>query len=868
MLILILPFTFFYACSNSTSQMPNEIELKQGWHIRSSENLDMSGQEISLPDIELNDWFSARVPSTVLGTLVENDVYKDPFYNKNLDTIPSDAFNTSWWYRCEFEISEDFLRDTVRLEFNGINYRANVWLNGSKIGSADNLAGAFRMFILDITKNVITGKNVLAVEVFPPKKGEFTIGFVDWNPPPPDNNMGIWRPVILHMEGPVTINFPFVQSTIDIESLSRAELVISSTLTNHSDQSISGLLSAEFDGCFISRDIVLEPKSQKTIKFNPNEHQELIIQNPRLWWPNNLGSPELYDLNLKFLIDEKVSSQKGVRFGIREVKDFINQEGHRGYMINGKKVLIRGAGYVDNLFLDDDDRTLENKIKYAVHLNLNTLRLEGFWGTSQKLYDLCDEHGILLMAGWSCHWEWEGYAGKECDEFGGIKTQEEMDLIARSFQDQILWLRNHPSIFVWAVGSDKLPRPELENKYREVLRLHDQTRPYLAATKGLTSEISGETGVKMEGPYDYVPPIYWFEDTEYGGAYGFNTETGPGPQPPPLESIKKMIPPDHLWPIDDYWNYHCCRGEFDNLDLFTEALDQRYGKSQNVEEYLRKAQAASYETMRAMFEAFAAHKFISTGVIQWMYNSAWPALNWQLFDYYLMPNGAFYGAKKACRPIHILYNYQDKGIYFNNDHWRRLDNYTAEMQIYNDQSQLLKEEKKTVSLDPNSSYRIKGLEITERPGLTFLFLKLLDETGHQVSDNVYWLPKKDDVLDYPASTWYVTPIKEYADLTALNSLPESQINVTENIVSSEDKFTLSAVVENVSDKIAFFIELSVLGDQSQSSILPIFWEDNYIILRPRESRTVTASFSGKDLKGENPVLKVCGWNTSSVKKTE
>jgi len=724
------------------------------------------------------------------------------------------------------------------------------------------------MFILNITKNVITGKNVLAVEVFPPQPGEFSIGFVDWNPAPPDNNMGIWRPVFLHLAGEVTIDFPFVWSQVDTESLSKAELFISSTLTNYTDRSVSGLLSAEFNGRSINQEVVLDPESQKNVQFSPDEYQELIIQNPRLWWPNNLGSPELYELNLKFHINEKVSSHKSVRFGIREVRDFINQEGHRGYMINGKKVLIRGAGYVDNLFLNDDDRTLEAKVKYAEHLNLNALRLEGFWGTSQKLYDLCDAHGIMLLAGWSCHWEWEGYAGKECDEFGGIKTQEEMGLIARSLQDQILWLRNHPSIFVWALGSDKLPRPELEKKYHEILKAYDQSRPFLAATKGLTSEVSGETRVKMEGPYDYVPPIYWFEDTEYGGAYGFNTETGPGPQPPPLESLKKMIPPDHLWPIDDHWNYHCSRGEFDNLDLFTEALDRRYGKSQDVEEYLRKAQAASYETMRAMFEAFAAHKFISTGVIQWMYNSAWPALNWQLFDYYLMPNGAFYGAKKACQPIHILYNYLDKGIYLNNDHWRRLDNYTAEMQIYNDQSQLVKEEKKTESLEPNSSYRINGFEITEGPGLTFLFLKLLDETGHQVSDNVYWLPKKDDVLDYPASTWFVTPIKEYADLTALNSLPEAQINVTENIVASEDKFTLSAVVENVSDKIAFFIELSVLGDQSQSSILPIFWEDNYIILRPRESRTVTASFSGKDLNGENPVLKVSGWNTINVKKTE
>ena len=160
----------------------------------------------------------------------------------------------------------------------------------------------------------------------------------------------------------------------------------------------------------------------------------------------------------------------------------------------------------------------------------------------------------------------------------------------------------------------------------------------------------------MNGPYDYVPPIYWYADTKNGGAFGFNTETGPGPQVPPVESIKKFIPKDHLWPIDTMWNYHCGGNVFCNLNRYNEAIDNRLGKPAGLEEYVTKAQFINYESMRAMYEAFTSNKYNATGIVQWMYNSAWPKFWWQLYDYYLMPNAAFYGAKKACEPLHIQYN--------------------------------------------------------------------------------------------------------------------------------------------------------------------------------------------------------------------
>ena len=130
-------------------------------------------------------------------------------------------------------------------------------------------------------------------------------------------------------------------------------------------------------------------------------------------------------------------------------------------------------------------------------------------------------------------------AGLNVIEYGAIDTPAEMELISRSLRDQVVWLRNHPSVFLWVLASDVLPRPELENRYLVELAEVDPTRPSLASCGSATSEVSGPTGVKMNGPYQWVPPNYWFLDRERGGAFGFNTETGPGPQPPPIESIRR-----------------------------------------------------------------------------------------------------------------------------------------------------------------------------------------------------------------------------------------------------------------------------------------------------------------------------------------
>ena len=850
-----------------------KIELSDNWRIQSSSKISEKGHEISTQSKISNNWLAARVPSTVLSTLVANKVYEDPYFGENLKTIPTELFKVPWWYATNFELTRDQADNFARLNFDGINYKANVWLNGKLVADSTAIDGAFRITSFDVSEYLITGTNILAIEVIPPEPGDFSIGFVDWNPAPPDGDMGVFRPVTLHLHGGVHIEKPFVQTKVNLETLNEADLTVSTELVNYSDTTISGDLIGTIGSVVIKKKISLSPKDKEMIVFTSKEFSELSFKEPKLWWPINLGNPDLYDLDLKFVASDEVLDETHVRFGIRQIEDYWLNDIHRGYKVNGQKVLIKGGGWTDDMLLMDTDESIEAQVKYVKQMNLNCIRLEGFWGKDHKLYDLCDEHGILLMVGWSCHWEHEIHMGVPVNErFGGVYKPKDIAHVAQAWEDQIIWLRNHPSIFVWTVASDKVPITELEQKYIDTFAKYDPTRPYLNSTGGVgsdqhvigsedvISEISGSSGVKMLGPYAYTAPVYWFTDTKFGGAYGFNTETGPGAQVPQLESLKKMIPQEQLWPIGEAWNYHCGRYEFADISRFTKAIEERYGTPASLEEFDKKAQAMNYELMRPMFEAFQVYKERSTGIIQWMLNAAWPKMYWQLYDYYLNPTAALYATQKACMPLSLIYNYGDKHIYAVNDHISAVENLTAHIRIYSIASEILFEEKVNFDMAPDSSKSL--LEFKELKGLTttyFIDLRLLDKNGTEINNNFYWLSTKEEVLDYEADLGpfaFHTPSKVYADFKQLNELSKTQLVETHYFEQEGEHQNIKVGLKNNSDHIAFLINLKVLDKKSGELILPIFWEDNFINLLPGEERMVCGNFKGTS----TAELKVEGWN--------
>jgi exo-1,4-beta-D-glucosaminidase len=289
------------------------------------------------------------------------------------------------------------------------------------------------------------------------------------------------------------------------------------------------------------------------------------------------------------------------------------------FKINGKNILIRGAGWAPDMLLRSTPERQEAEIRYVRDMNLNTIRLEGKM-EDEHFLELCDRYGILLQAGWCCCDHWETWAAWDAEDY---------TVSAESLKDQIRRLRSHPSLFDWLNGSDGPPPPKVEEMYVKVLKDLQWPNPFQSSATAKSTTVTGPTGLKMTGPYEYVAPSYWLTDTKRGGAHGYNTETGPGPAVPPLESLRKMLPKEHLWPIDEVWDFHAGGGAFRNLKVFTEALNARYGTAASVEDYVLKAQVLAYEGQRAMFEAFGRNKYTSTGVIQWMLPGQLSGRFWQ-----------------------------------------------------------------------------------------------------------------------------------------------------------------------------------------------------------------------------------------------
>ena len=679
-----------YGLAQSADNPAPKLMLDKGWSIQSSSAVSVSGATLSTPGHTVANWYPASAPTTVFAALVDNKVYADPYFGMNLRSTPGSTypigenfsniqmppespFRVPWWYRTVFTAPESLKGRRAQIHFDGINFRSNVWFNGRQIAAADEMAGAWRTFELDVTELIVLGKpNALAVEVFPPTPDDLAITFVDWNPSPPDKGMGIWRDVYVTNTGPVKLRYPNVVSKLDLAQ-DKARLQVTADLFNETDKPVSGVLRGSIEATRVSTPFQLAAREHRIVTFSPDRFLQLELKKPRLWWPMFYGAQDLYLMNLEVEVDGKVSDQSVTQFGIREVTAELDAQKHLLFKINGKNILIRGAGWSMDMLLRASSEKVEAQLKYVRDLNLNTVRLEGKI-ESEEFLRLADEYGILVMAGWCCCDIWEQW-----DRW----DSEDRAVAAGSMRDQIRRLRSHPSVFTWMNGSDFSPPPAIEEMYRGILKELDWPNPYQSSATSKESALTGPTGVKMTGPYEYVAPSYWLLDKDRGGAHGFNTETSPGPAVPPIESLKRMLPEDRLWPINSVWEYHAGGGVFGDIKVFTEALTARYGESRSVEEYAMKSQVMAYEGERAMFEAFTARKYTATGVIQWMLNNAWPSLIWHLYDYYLRPGGSYFGAKKGCEPLHIQYSFDDRSVVVVNSYNRSFEGLTASAKVYN-----------------------------------------------------------------------------------------------------------------------------------------------------------------------------------------
>ena len=881
-LFLAFPLLFISACRESVMVNTSRVEvISDNWKIQPADKLAGTDEtSISQNGYDTQSWYKAEVPGTVLGSLAINKVIADPTFGINMKNVDTMQFKQPWWYRTTFKLDGSDLKKNVSLRFNGVNYRADLWVNGKKVVGKDTFAGTYRMYTYNINPYIREGENSVALKLLQYAYGEYSLGFCDWNPIPSDRSMGIFREVFLEINEGIKIRSPFVYSRVDTVTKSSAYLYIQAEVVNSTSKPVEGILRVDFEVGSVEKKVTIGPNDTLSYRFNPSEYKQLSVKNVELWWPNGMGKAKLYNLKTEFMADNKVIDRVDKKYGIREIRSYLNKEKNRTFEINGKFILIKGGGWADDIFLRDTRKSVEAQMRYIRHMNLNSIRCEGFWGKDDNLYDLCDEYGILVMIGYNCIWEWEEYLHKPCHEkYGGAVNVEDIALLSASWKDQMLWLRNHPSIYLWMLGSDKLPDPRLERKYVELFKKYDPSRPYstsaggagtednnVVATVPLVSEISGPTGMKMMGPYAWTPPQYWFTDTKLGGAWGFNTETCPGAAIPPLASLKKMVPEASLWPIDKkYWEYHTGRNEFTSLDRDINAINSRYGKSSGAEEFSFKAQVNNYEIMRPQFEAFIAHKPKSTGLVQWQLNSAWPKMIWQLYDTYLQPNGSFYGVKKACTPLHAIYRYGFDDIYLANEDLDEAKELTVKIRIFDLNSKEIFTDQWKGNIKSNISQLIYKLPVLKKhTPVWFLDLRINDKNNKEVDNSIYWLSEKKDILDYEAYkklSWpFYTPTKQFADFTALDKLPKVKLGYDYQFSKDEKFGKISLKVKNPSSAIAFFLYMDVVNPATQQPILPVYWNDNYVTLLPGEERTYEASYFLSDSDGSRPVLEVKAWN--------
>ena len=815
------------------------------WQVQSSSAVGLDGKRLSSQDVDGSRWFDASLPATVLAVLVAHGVYPDPFRGMNFLALPGrgpahqnfsnypmpddSPFRVPWWFRTELEPVRAAHAPHTWLELDGLNYRANLFINGILARDCSQLVGAYRGFDVLLDEFLVPGRNRLALQIFPPNADDLALTWVDWNPSPPDKNLGLWRGARLRTTGAVRLQHPQMVSRLATGELSRAELTLFVTLENATHVSVTTRLSVRFEGQTAELELVLGPRERREVSLDAATLPALRVQAPKLWWPRGRGAQPLYQAELVANVNGQLSDVALLEHGIREVTSELTDHGHALFRVNREPILIRGGGWARDMLLRSNAERELYEYECVKDLGLNTIRFEGMVESTAFLRR-CDRDGVLVIGGFCCcdHWEkWDNWKA------------EDLEVAEESLRSELRRLRNHPSMIAWWYGSDLPPPRHVEERYLAVLAEERWPNPAHSSAAAKATELTGPTGLKMAGPYDYVPPRYWLEDTERGGAFGFATEIGPGPAIPPLQSLRRMLGDQHLWPPDDCWTLHSGGGPFQSRAVFDSALSARYGAPRDVEDYVWKAQLACYEAQRAMFEAYSRRKYRATGVIHWMLNNAWPSLIWHLWDHDLRAGGGYFGAKKACERLHIQYDDGENTVSVVSDLPEPASSLRARIRIFDSAlRERFQHESALAVLPPDGVVTICELPDRSDFGLThFLLLELFDGSGpgRARSRNFYWLSSEPDVIDHEQANWYMAPLKGFANFQSLAQLPEPTLALEEP--RTEQPIT-TVTLRNVGTGLAFFVRMH-LETEAGAELLPTYFCDNYVSLLPNEAMELT-----------------------------
>jgi mannosylglycoprotein endo-beta-mannosidase len=858
---------FFMAMLPSASAQTS-YELNSGWKCNPIASITAQGDQISAPGFSLTNWQPAVVPGTVLTTQLANKQISDPFYGMNNKLIP-DIYKTgrdyyTYWFVKEFKEAAPIDGNQVYLNFRGINYSCNVYLNGHQLNEKV-FQGMFLRQRYNITKWLAkNGNNRLAVIVYPPDpvgnpnggQGgdgtiaknvgiQYTAGW-DWIQPIRDRNTGIWDKVIIEKTGAVSIIDPHVVTLVPGVRVPAgvqqpAIIQVGATLKNVTDKVVRGYLKYNIAGQTISQAVVIEPGAWRGVSF-----ADYQLKNPKLWWPNGYGPQNLYNLKLQFItVDNKISDQKDIEVGVRQLTTEWNDKTQsRQVNINGQRVFIKGGNWiVSDEMLRFSKMRYDAEVRFHRDMNLNLIRVWGGALTERpEFYEACDKYGILVFQDmWGsgdCNGRWPD-AKKLDDQAGRRKYPDDHDLYLKSIADQIKMLRNYASLAIWCGGNEITQPDDILTTVRTLLSELDNTRWFVDFSNSLDMGKT-EKGVNGDGPYNIQPiSVFWAKKT-----YPFNSEVG-SVGINDYEGLKRFIPEKNMiMPeynpvtkrerIDSVWRYHTYIGYENYID--------KYGKPKDVKDFAEKAQLVNYDQYRALMEGFSSHMWDwYTGTIIWKTQNPWSAMRGQMYDYYLDPNACLYGLHSGSAPVHIMFNPTDSTVSAVNNTFVDLKHVTATITLYDMAGTATPVT--TLIKDIPQSGVISLLDIKKEVAAAatakgaFLALKLIDANKKVISDNIYWLADKT------------------GEYSGLNEIAASKLTVTAKQVA---KGKIAVTLTNpMQAPVAFFNRVSLINPQTKERMLPVFYSDNYVSVLPGGQRVVVIDYN---LPVVNPKVSVRGWN--------
>ncbi|HVU34007.1 MAG TPA: glycoside hydrolase family 2 TIM barrel-domain containing protein [Opitutaceae bacterium] len=859
--------------------VPPAVDVLGGWSLQDIARVAQPGEMVSRLGFSERGWYRATVPGTVLTTLVNDGVYPEPLYGENNrpDRIPESLCRTSYWYRTEVTVPADFAGRRVWLNFDGINYTAQVWVNGRRVG---DVRGAFVRGVFDITSLVQPGA-VAAIAVLiqpPPHPGhpvEQTIAagtgpnggkfskdgptFIctqgwDWIPGIRDRDMGIWQKVSLSASGDVLVQDPLVTSHLPLPRTDEADVTVEATVRNLADTPEAGVLRGGFEGVEFSVPVSLAPHEARQVKLTPAALAQLHVSHPRLWWPNGYGRPELYHLRLEFASAGAVSDQQAVTFGIREITYAVPNSDNLTISVNGVPIMCRGGDWgMDEAMKRIPRERLEAQIRYHQLARCNMIRNWVGQSTGEDFYDLCDRYGIMV---WDEFFEPNPSDSGRTNPKDGSEDVHDIPLYLANVRAKVLRYRNHPSIALWCGRNEGEPAPEaVADGLRRIMAELEPVRLYHP------NSADGH-GVRSGGPY------YWRTPREYylppRRSYGpkvpqdpaylepFKTEIG-SVSIPTLEAIQAMMPAKDWNTINDDWAEHdLCRGA-QGGDRFPIELRRRYGKWKDLAGFTRESQLADYEAYRAMYEGRFARLFNPcTGVLTWMSNPSQPSFVWQFYSYDLEPLASLYAVRKACEPLHVQLNQYNFHLDVINQTPVAANGLTARIRVFALNGAMTLD--RTVSVDARPSAATDAGPVpfpAASSSVQFIKLELRDRDGRLVSDNFYWRAS-DRAPD---------------DFRALNTLPRVALTANATRHDADGQCRLSVTVTNPTRTIALMAHLQLRHGANGARVLPVYYDDNFVSLLPGESRTIEIEESATALAGGNPHVVIDGWNVTTAAQT-